>query len=190
METQDLLSLNNDLYVPPGGFGYTDELPGKDFDGHVTAMDLWGYAESQETVGVSPEMFEEFVFPYQKEIQSRFGLNSYGCCEPLHGRWHVIKNIPRLRKVTVSPWADRKMMADYLGDNYCYSWKPNPAFLAVEELDQEKIREDIRETFHITRDCRVEVLMQDNHTIGNNPDNIINWTRIAKEEAERIGGLL
>jgi hypothetical protein len=186
LEELGVLSLNNDLYVPAGGFGYTDELPRKDFDGHVTTMDLWGYAESQETVGVSPEMFAEFIFPYQKEIQSRFGLNSYGCCEPLHSRWHIIKDIPRLRKVTVSPWADRKLIAEYLGNDYCYCWKPNPAYLAVKELDQEKIRKDIRETFQITRDCRVEVLMQDNHTIGNNPDNIITWTSIAKEEAERI----
>ena len=85
----------------------------------------------------------------------------------------MIKNIPRLRKVTVSPWADRELMADYLGDSYCYCWKPNPAYLAVKELDQEKIRKDIRETFQITGDCRVEVLMQDNHTIGNNPNNIM-----------------
>lgn len=186
MEDNGLLSLNNDLYLSPGGFGYTHELPGKDFNGHVTAMDLWGYSESQETVGVSPGMFEEFVIPYQHEIQGRFGLNSYGCCEPLHSRWHVIKNIPRLRKVTVSPWADRQLMADYLGDDYCYCWKPNPAYLAVKEIDQEKIRMDIRSTFEIARGCRVEVLMQDNHTIGNNPDNIINWVRIAKEESERI----
>jgi len=186
LEKEGLLSLNNDLYLPPGGFGYTHELPADGFNGHVTCMDLWGYSESQETVGVSPDMFQEFVFPCQHEIQNRFGLNSFGCCEPLHGRWHVIKDLPRLRKVTVSPWAGRHLMADYLGDSYCYCWKPNPAYLAVPEIDQEKIRQKMRETFRITKDCCVEVLMQDNHTIGGNPDNIISWTRIAREEAERV----
>jgi hypothetical protein len=28
--------------------------------------------------------------------------------------------------------------------------------------------------------------MKDNHTIGGNPENVIAWCRIAKEEAERV----
>ena len=58
--------------------------------GRVAARDLWGFTESQETVDVSPEMYEEFIFPYEKPIMERFGLNCYGCCEPLHGRWPAV----------------------------------------------------------------------------------------------------
>lgn len=56
LENNNLLSLNNDgTYVGSGGFGYTQELPTPDFDGlHVHTQDLWGFAESQETVGFSP----------------------------------------------------------------------------------------------------------------------------------------
>jgi len=28
--------------------------------------------------------------------------------------------------------------------------------------------------------------MKDNHTLGNNPENGITWSRIAKEEARRV----
>ena len=59
-----------------------------------------GLSESQETVGVSPELFEEFVFQYQLPIISRFGFACYGCCEPVDSRWHVIKKIPNLRRVS------------------------------------------------------------------------------------------
>ena len=56
----------------------------EDFDeSHVRTMDMWGFTESQETVRVSPKMVGEFVFPYQRPLQERFGLNCYGCCEPL-----------------------------------------------------------------------------------------------------------
>ncbi|MEN3188843.1 MAG: hypothetical protein ABDK94_08730, partial [Atribacterota bacterium] len=125
LEQHNLLSLNNDgTYVGSGGFGYTHELPQPDFDGlHVRTMDMWGFAESQETVSVSPAMFEEFVFPYQYEILKRFGLNCYGCCEPLHPRWKVVQRFPRLRRISVSPWADLRKMAEYLGENYIYSMK-------------------------------------------------------------------
>ena len=75
LESNDLLDLNNDLYVSPGGFGYTEELPGIGFNGRVRTMDMWGFSESQETVGVSPQMFSEFIFPYQVSILKRFGLN-------------------------------------------------------------------------------------------------------------------
>jgi len=186
LQSNNLLHLNNDLYLPPGGFGYTNELPQKDYKNNVRAIDLWNYSESQETIGVSPKMFEEFVFPYQLRIQEKFGLNSYGCCEPLDKRWEIIRNIPRLRKVSVSAWANLEDMANNLEDKYCYCLKPNPADLAISRLNKEKIRKELRNAFKITKNCRVEVLMQDNHTIGKNPQNVIDWVGIAKEEAENI----
>jgi hypothetical protein len=185
LESNDLLSLNNELYLGPGGFGYTDELPGSGFRGNVRTNDMWGFSESQETVGISPEMFSEFIFPYQVSILKRFGLNCYGCCEPLDTRWDIIKNIPRLRRVTVSPFADIEKMADQLEDKYCYCLKPHPADLARPEMDEESVRKKLRHAFDVARNCRVEVLMQDNHTIGRNPQNVVNWVRIAKEESER-----
>jgi len=188
LEHHNLLFLNNDgTYVGSGGFGYTQELPQPDFDGvRVRTIDMWGFAESQETCYVSPEMFEEFIFPYQYAILERFGLNCYGCCEPLHPRWHVVRRFPRLRRVSVSPWADLAKMAEYLGKDYIYSLKPNPADLAVPQIDEEYIRKKLREALEITRGCCVEVIMKDNHTIGNNPQNVIRWCQIAKEEAERV----
>ena len=186
LEEENLLGLNNDgTYVGSGGFGYTDELPQKDFDGeHVRAMDMWGFCESQESVGVSPQLFEEFVFRYQLPIMERFGLNCYGCCEPVDKRWHVVKNFPRLRRVSCSPWVNTPDMAELLEDKYIYSMKPNPSDLARPTMDRDRVRANLREAFRQTRGCRVECIMKDCHTIGNNPDNVIQWSRIAREEAQ------
>jgi hypothetical protein len=187
LEKDNLLSLNNDgTYVGSGGFGYSRELPLPDFSGHVTTRHMWGLCESQETVSVSPEQFEEFVFPYQVPIMERFGLNCYGCCEPLHLRWNSVKTFPNLRRVSISPWCDMEIMAKELTDQYVMSIKPNPAHLASPTIDEDFIRKSIREAFQITKGCRVEIIMKDNHTIGNNPQNVIDWCRIAKEEAEDI----
>jgi len=43
------------------------------------------------------------------------------------------------------------------------------ADLAMETFDEEGIRADLRQAFQITRNCRVEVIMKDNHTIGKDP---------------------
>jgi hypothetical protein len=118
----------------------------------------------------------------------RFGLTCYGCCEPLHGRWHVVRNHPHLRRVSCSPWADLEKMAGYLGDQYVMSLKPNPASLAVTELDEESLRRGLRESLEKARGCVVELIMKDNHTLANRPENAVAWCRIAKEEAERRAG--
>jgi len=189
LQENNLLSLNTgNTYVGSGGFGFTRELPRDDFDGqHVRTADMWGFCESQETVQVSPQMFEQFVFPYQLPIMERFGLNCYGCCEPLHARWHVVKGFPRLRRISVSPWADVEKMAEYLGADYIYSYKPAPADLALPKIDEDRIRKELRRTLDISKGCRMELIMKDNHTIGKNPRNVTRWCEIAQEEAAACG---
>ena len=185
LEKNNLLADNTGgTYVGSGGFGWTSQLPQPDFNpAHVRTMDMWGFTESQETVGISPEMFEEFIFPYQLPIMERFGLNCYGCCEPLDIRWHVVQKFPRLRRVSTSPWANREKMAEFLGNNYVMSLKPSPTPLAMPTIDEAAIRAEIRKDLYTTRNCNVELIMKDNHTLGNNPMNAVRWCRIAKEEA-------
>ena len=94
LEKEGLLSLNNENdYVGSGSVAYTKELPHAGMNGHVRMQDTWVLSESQETVGVGPEMFAEFIFPYQKSLTERFGLSYYGCCEPVHNRWHIVKGL-------------------------------------------------------------------------------------------------
>lgn len=187
LEENGLLTIKIDRYVGSGGFGYTKELPAKGFDSSkVRTIDMWGFCESQETVGISPQMFEEFVFPYQLPILKRFGLNCYGCCDPLDQRWYIIKNIPNLRRVSVSPWSDLEKIAENLEDKYIYSMKPMPTPLAAAVLDEGFVRKKIREALEITKGCVVEIIMKDNNTIGKNPENVINWVRIVREEINKI----
>jgi hypothetical protein len=107
LEEQELYSLNNENdYIGSGSMGYTAELPQdatRQAGSPVREKDLWVLMESQETVGVGPELFEEFVFPYQLSIGERFGKTYYGCCEPLNNRWDIVKRIPNLSRVAVSP---------------------------------------------------------------------------------------
>ncbi|MCO6453256.1 MAG: hypothetical protein J5I90_20915 [Caldilineales bacterium] len=190
LEANGLLSLNNGGdYIGTGGYGWSDELPTSGFDGKMTrTRDMWGFGESQETIGVSPDMFEEFVFAYQLPILERFGLNIYGCCEPLDRRFDIIKRIPRLRKVTVSPWLDIEGMAEQLGSDYIYTHKVNPAEIAVSTIDAERIRKGLCDMLRATSKnrCHVEILMRDILTLSGNPENIIHWTQIAREESELV----
>ena len=191
LEQNGLLSLNNDgEFMGTGGYGWCDELPGRDYDfSKVKAHNMWGYGESQETVSVSPQAFDEFVLPYQLPLLSRFGLNAYGCCEPLDTRIDLIlQKIPRLRKVTVSPWSDVRLMAEKLGKNYVYCRKMNPSCIATEKINEEEIRAAARETFSVTKkhSCPAEVLMRDIRTLAGKKENAVRWVKIIREEIDRV----
>jgi hypothetical protein len=191
LEQNGLLSLNNGgEFMGTGGYGWCDELPGEPYNSaKVTPRNMWGYSESQETVSMSPDAFDEFVLPYQLPLLSRFGLNAYGCCEPLDTRIDILlKKIPRLRKVTVSPWSDVKFMAEKLGKDYVYCWKMNPACIATEKINEDEIRAIAKEAFSVTREhgCPAEVLMRDVRTLANNKMNAIRWVEIMREVTNRI----
>jgi hypothetical protein len=147
-------------YVDSGGNGYTDEFP-RNIDGKPTRLsDLWGFGVAQEYSEVSPKMHYEFGFQYQNRVLGLFGINSYGCCEPYTHKMDVVKTVPRLRRVSVSPWCDTRVAAEKLGRSYIFSWKPNPAVILYEE-DFSRIREYVRENLSVARDCILEIFFKD-----------------------------
>lgn len=181
-----LCAMNEDDYVGSGGVGYTRELPQPDHapGTPLRLCDLWGFGESQETVGISPQMFGEFVFPYQLPLLQRFGLNCYGCCEPVNSRLDYILKIPRLRRVSVSPWADQEVMAGKLAKDIIFSRKPNPAQICI-SFDEDKIRADLAYTLDVAGAGVLEIIMKDTHTIQDQPWRISRWVEIALEQVDR-----
>lgn len=188
LEQQGLFHLNNDsTYVGSGGIGWTTQLPSERYKGYARTQDMWLLSESQITIGVSPEMFAEFIWPYQKRITDRYGLLCYGCCEPMDDRIEIVKQAKNLRRVSVSPWANKALMAEHLGADYVYSMKPSPTPLSMSVLDEDLVRREIQEGLSLTRNNNVEIIMKDNHTLGKNPQNLIRWTQIAREEVNKLG---
>jgi hypothetical protein len=185
-EREGVLSLNNgpDDYVGSGGLGATRELPADGFEGRVRTRDMWVLGESQEFVGVGPALFEEFALEYQLPILSRFGLVCYGCCEPLDGKLDlIIRRVPRLRRVSISPWCDRAVAAERLGDRYVYSWKPNPAMVCGPAVDYDAVERTVRETLDIGRDCCLEMILKDTHTFQGDRRRVGKWVEIASRMA-------
>lgn len=189
LEKEGVLTLNNENdYIGSGSYGFTDELPQKDWkkEDIVRLKDLWALLESQETVGISPQMFEEFIAPYYREIAQYFGLIYYGCCEPTHSIWESIKKINNLRSVSISPWCNQSFMAEMLGKNYIFSRKPPPSLLSTGFFDENAIREDIRKTLNVAKKCNIEFIMKDLHTVNNQPQRMSRWVQIVYEEISKF----
>ena len=189
-QNEGLLTLNDENdYIGSGSMGYTHALPQPDAapGGPARIADLWGLCESQETVGVGPDLFEEFIFSYQHAAVERFGRSYYGCCEPVHSRWHIIKRIQNLKRVSVSPWCDQVFMGEALRDGYVFSRKPNPALISTGIFNEEAICADLRTTLRAARGGALEIVMKDVHTLNHEPDRLGRWVTLARKMSEEMG---
>lgn len=176
--------------VGSGAAGYTDELPRAGADrAHIGTLDQWGGAAPQIFSDVSPEMHEEFALAYEIEIMERCGLNYYGCCEPLHNKMALMAKIPRLRKISVSPWCDVAKTRERAARPYVFSHKPNPAMLAEDHFNGARAEQDIRDRLERSGDMPCEFIMKDISTVRGDVDRVIAWceiaSRVAREAAER-----
>ena len=186
MTRENLLTLNNENdYIGSGSRGYSRALPqpGREPGAPVSTQDLWVLLESQDTVGVGPRQYEEFIYPYENSLAQRFGRTYYGCCEPVNNRWEALSNMANLKRVSVSPWCDEEFMGEVLGDKIVYSRKPNPTLISTEVFNEDLIRADLRKTLSVTskNHCSTELVMKDVHTLNGEPDRLTRWVSIARE---------
>ena len=180
-ERQNAISLNNfgDNVNGSGGLSSVSDLPGNGFDGHIGTKNLICWGESQETTGVSPELFDEFVLQYQLPLLERFGLVDFGCCEPLEDKLDIlIKKIPHLRWVAVSPWANRELCAEKINGKYVYVYKPNPSRICSPDPDWATAEEEIRQTIEIVQGAPLHIIMKDTSTFFGQPERITKWARL------------
>ena len=180
LEDGGLLGFDHDRVHCTGA--YTDELPADGFDpAKPRAKDIWTCGMAQIFSTVSPAVHQEFELDYAARWYSRFGLVYYGCCEPLHDKMDIIRNVPNLRKVSMSPWVDIRKAAERIGSDFVVSRKPSPAMLAGDVWDPKAAASDLEETLsHCTRNnCPVEFILKDISTVRSKPQRLWEWADVA-----------
>lgn len=173
-----------DEHLAQGTYCFTNELTEKS---PAKVGDMWLFMDSQETSGISPAMFEEFVFPYYKKMLDSAGLVSYGCCEAVHPIWDsCLSTLPNLRKVSISPWCNEAFMGERLaGRQTVYLRKPSPNFLGVgAELDEDAVRAHFKDTAMAARGCHLEFAQRDVYTIHHNPIKVRRYVELIREAIE------
>lgn len=192
MEKEEiLLPTTGGEWLGNGSFCYNSELPGPEERAKrpFTTKDVWGFMDSQETVGVSPQMFEEFIFPCYQAIAKRFGLLSYGCCEPVNSIWeNCLSKLGNLRKVSISPWCDEAYMGEQLrGKRVVYFRKPSPNYLGVDRhLDEDAFRAHIEATLKAAQGCQLEIAQRDVYTIHGDVAKAHRYIQIIRESIDRV----
>lgn len=186
-EEQNLLSLDNDnTRIGSGGYGYVSELPGEPYDpDYVRPRNMWGCTNAQVFSEVSPDMHWEFAVRHDLRWLSRWGLTYYGCCEPVQNKVHLLKRIPNLRKISVSPWNDYKIIMPALGQDYVASVKPNPAVFADDHWDPQNAEKPLRAAIEAGEGAsHIEFIMKDISTVRYRPQLLWEWSQIAMKVVE------
>ena len=183
---QNLLSLDcNNTRIGSGGYGYISDLPGDADPEHVQPGDMWGCSNAQIFSEVSPQMHWDFAIEHDMRWLKRWKHTYYGCCEPLDGKVDILRRIPNLRKVSVSPWSNTARAVEKMGDSYVMSRKPNPAILAESSWDPGRAEGEIRDFLDkAERKCHVELIMKDISTVRYEPQRLWEWADIASRLAE------
>lgn len=185
LEELGALSIGSGNYgVGQGGLGFSGDLPGPDNPPDPVRLDhQWGGAMAQIFSEVSPAMHEEFALAYEKRLLDRFRLNYYGCCEPLDRKMDVIvRNLPRLRKVSMSTWVNPDRAAEAIAGRFVYSAKPNPAFLATDgHWDRESARAEIERVLKATGGRSLELILKDVSTVRFQPARVWEWTEMVMD---------
>jgi Fe-S-cluster formation regulator IscX/YfhJ len=185
---QNLLSLDNDnTRIGSGGYGYISTLPGNNFDPeYVKPHNMWGCSNAQIFSEVSPEMHWEFAMRHDFRWLERWGHTYYGCCEPLQNKVHLLRKIPNLRKVSVSPWNDLNKILPALAGDYAASVKPSPAIFVDDGFCPDMVKDTIRKAITAGGDSsHIEFIMKDISTVRYKPQNLWTWSETAMDVVRR-----
>jgi hypothetical protein len=168
---------------------YAEELqdPAPNKNG-INRKQLWYFAASQEFTSVSPEMHEEFLLQYQMPILSKFGLVAYGCCEDLTRKIDMLRKIPNLRRIAVSPFANVAKCAEQIGRDYVLSYRPSPADMVSYDFNPDRIRSIQKKDLEACKDSHVDITLKDVETVGKDLDRVRKWVSITRKVIDEIHG--
>jgi hypothetical protein len=166
---------------------YAEELPDPAPNRNgVTRRSLWGYMAAQEFTAVSPAMHEEFLLRYQLPILKEFGLVAYGCCEDLTHKIDMLRRIPNLRRLAVTPFADVAKCAEQIRRDYVLSYRPSPADMVSYRFDAGRVRSILTHALTACRGCYVDITLKDVETVERDPDRVRNWVRLTREVVDEV----
>lgn len=166
---------------------YAEELPdpAPNVNG-IKRSSLWGYMAAQEFTGVSPAMHEEFLLRYQLPMLKKFGLAAYGCCEDLTNKIDMLRKIPNLRRIAVSPFADLGRCAKAIGKDFILSYRPSPADMVSYSFDPDRIKSILTRDLQICRESHFDITLKDVQTVQCDEKRVKKWVALVREVIDDV----
>ncbi|HQK21586.1 MAG TPA: hypothetical protein PLM66_01660, partial [Candidatus Latescibacteria bacterium] len=128
----------------------------------------------------------EFLLQYQLPMLKHFGLVAYGCCEDLTHKIDMLRQIPNLRRIAVSPFADVKACAEQIGRDYVVSYRPSPSDMVGYGLAEDRVRAILTKDLEACRDCHVDITLKDVETVQSDPRRVRRWVALTRKVIDEV----
>jgi hypothetical protein len=145
----------------------------------------WCYVHAQSSASLSPEMYAEFVQPYNARIARLFGRIYYHGCEDLGRKAAVIRDLPHLSYFHVSPWTRLTDVVPVLRDRPVVLEVHSPPQEVLFEYRREEMHNELRRRIARAQGMVFDLKLCDIQTIQGAEGQLERWTEIAMEESTR-----
>ena len=105
------------------------------------------------------------------------------CCEPLDVKMGILRRVPNLRKLSVSPWVNVDRAIKEIGANYVMSRKPSPAVLATDVFNADVAQAGGTDFSERAQGCHIEIILKDISTVRYDPKRLWAWEKMAMRVA-------
>ncbi len=165
---------------------YARELPDPAPNTPAPMDQLWGFFHAQEYTLISPAMHDEFALQYQMPLMAKFGLTAYGCCEDLTEKIDMLRQVPNLRRIAVTPRADVVKCAERIGRDYAISWRPNPANMISCGFDEAKITHELRTGVKALQGLHYDITLKDVITVEHDMTRLPRWVELTRHVIDEV----
>lgn len=92
----------------------------------------------------------------------------------------MLRKIPNLRRIAVTPVADVAKCAEQIRDDYVFSWRPNPSQMICCGFDPDLIRRVVRDAMDASKGCHVDITLKDVESVQGRPENLREWVKLVR----------
>ena len=146
---------------------YVKDLPQPDFDGtHVRLKDLWAEPENQGSTWSRRPCARSSSTSTRTRCR-RSLASTPSAAESHHNKWHLLRQMPNLRMVSVSPWCDLEEAVAEMGDNYALNWRVNHRH--HHRYGPGTDRREVEDGLRIAGHTCINIVYQDIETLAGRP---------------------
>ena len=142
----------------------------------------WAYVHAQSAASFGPEMYAEFIQPYNARLAALFRRVYYHGCEDLSRKAAIIKDLPNLALFHVSPWTPPAPVVAILGDAVAYEVHSHPTRVFFDEAWPE-VERDLHERQAALQGLPHTLTICDVETFNGKPEAAVRWAELAQEAA-------
>ena len=92
-----------------------------------------------------------------------------------------MRQIPNLRRIAITPFADAARCAEQIGTDYVLSYRPSPTEMVGYGFDESRIRRILKRDLEACKHCKVDITLKDVETVQHEPDRVRKWVEITRK---------